>query len=83
MMTTMKTMGTIMAERNPMARQSHWVFTISCYIICYAGTESGFKFKPAFLADLIILYVCHLLAGYNVLKLHFCKAIRFDFNEFF
>ena len=46
--------------------------------------EFGFAYKPVFPIDLIIYAIAYLLAGYNVLKLAFIKAKRFDiFNEFF
>lgn len=46
--------------------------------------EYGFNYKPPFPVDLIIYAIAYLLSGYNVLKLAFSKARRFDFfNEFF
>ncbi|QNK63593.1 cadmium-translocating P-type ATPase [Pedobacter sp. PAMC26386] len=46
--------------------------------------EYGFKFVPANLIALPIFGAAYLLAGYNVLKLAFKKAMRLDFfNEFF
>ena len=53
-------------------------------LVVMLSQEFGFKFKPVFPVDLIIYAVAFLLAGYNVLKLAFIKAKRFDFfNEFF
>ena len=65
--------------------QSHWPLLSSLAILfVMLVMEFGFKFKPAFPVDLIIYILAYLLAGYNVLKLAFRKAIRFDFfNEFF
>ncbi len=65
--------------------QSHWPLLSSLAILfVMLVMEFGFKFKPAFPVDLIIYMLAYLLAGYNVLKLAFRKAIRFDFfNEFF
>jgi len=46
--------------------------------------EYGFAIKPANLVSLLIFGTAYLLAGYNVLKLAFKKALRLDFfNEFF
>ncbi|MEO6669923.1 MAG: heavy metal translocating P-type ATPase [Ferruginibacter sp.] len=46
--------------------------------------EFGFDYQPLFPVNLGIFVVAYLLAGYNVLKLAFRKAMRFDFfNEFF
>lgn len=46
--------------------------------------EYGFKIIPARPVSLLIFGVAYLLAGYNVLKLAFRKAMRLDFfNEFF
>lgn len=46
--------------------------------------EYGFKFIPAKPVSLLIFGAAFLLAGYNVLKLAFRKAMRLDFfNEFF
>ena len=46
--------------------------------------EFGFAYKPFFSIDLLIFVIAYFLAGYNVLKLAFIKARRFDFfNEFF
>ncbi len=65
--------------------KSHWPLLLSLVILTVMLTlEFGFKYKPHFLIDLIIFIGAYLLAGYNVLKLAFRKAIRFDFfNEFF
>jgi len=46
--------------------------------------EYGFKIKPANPVSLLIFGTAYLLAGYDVLKLAFKKAMRLDFfNEFF
>lgn len=46
--------------------------------------DYGFHFKPANLVQLIIFAAAFLLAGYNVLKLAYKKALHLDFfNEFF
>lgn len=46
--------------------------------------EYGFKIIPAKSVSLLIFGTAYLLAGYNVLKLAFRKAMRLDFfNEFF
>lgn len=53
-------------------------------LLIMLGLEFGFDYKPDFPIDLIIYAIAWLLAGYNVLKLAFLKARRFDFfNEFF
>ena len=53
-------------------------------LVVMLSLEFGFKFKPVFPVDLIIYAIAFLMAGYNVLKLAFIKAKRFDFfNEFF
>ena len=64
-----------MAERNPMAGRA--IGPLLLYIICYAGNfEFGF-WVCRYPVDLIYLCFAYLLAGYNVLKLVFHKAIRF------
>ncbi len=65
--------------------QSHWpLLTALAILLIMLVLEFGFKYKPAFPADLIIFIAAYLLAGYNVLNLAFRKAKRFDFfNEFF
>ncbi len=65
--------------------KAHWQLLSSLAILLVMLVfEFGFKFKPVFPIDLIIYAIAYLLAGYNVLKLAFVKAKRFDFfNEFF
>ncbi|MFC4233325.1 heavy metal translocating P-type ATPase [Parasediminibacterium paludis] len=65
--------------------KAHWQLLSSLAILLVMLVlEFGFKFKPVFPIDLIIYAIAYLLAGYNVLKLAFIKAKRFDFfNEFF
>lgn len=65
--------------------KSHWALLSALAVL--AGMlvlEVGFSYKPGFPADLIIYALAYLLAGYNVLRLAFRKALHFDFfNEFF
>ncbi|OYU55405.1 MAG: cadmium-translocating P-type ATPase [Chitinophagaceae bacterium BSSC1] len=65
--------------------KSHLPLLISLGMLAVMLTfEYGLKFRILFPVDLIIYMLAYLLAGYNVLKLAFIKAKRFDiFNEFF
>jgi len=65
--------------------KSHWpLLTALLILTVMLSLEFGFHYKPPFPIDLIVFIAAFLLAGFNVLKLAFRKAIRFDFfNEFF
>lgn len=67
------------------AWKTHWQLLLSLVIlIIMLVLEFGFHFNPAYPANLIIYLIAYLLSGYNVLRLAFRKAKRFDFfNEFF
>ncbi|HMI07602.1 MAG TPA: heavy metal translocating P-type ATPase [Flavobacterium sp.] len=65
--------------------KSHWQLLLAIAVLFAMLTlEFGFKYVPAFPVNVIVFGIAYLLAGYNVLYLSWCKALRFDFfNEFF